>query len=198
MKPGAPSPRSATRETTTVRSPRPAAKSSPRSQRLEKARAQHQDTHSQKRHREETACRRNGFLKKKKKEMQDSDTFVCSISGNTSVSSLHFCLLFFLAFSPVLLNVLSHMLNSSIFILSCFPDGSAGKESTCNAGDPSLIPGSGRSTGEEIGYPLQYFGASLVSELVKNLPAMRETWVRSLGWEDPLQKGKATQASILT
>ena len=90
------------------------------------------------------------------------------------------------------------MLNSSIFILSCFPDGSAGKESTCNAGDPSLIPGSGRSTGEEIGYPLQYFWASLVSELVKNLPAMRETWVRSLGWEDPLQKGKATHASILT
>ena len=90
------------------------------------------------------------------------------------------------------------MLNSSIFIVSCFPDGSAGKESTCNAGDPSLIPGSGRSTGEEIVYPLQYFWASLVSELVKNLPAMRETWVRSLGWEDPLQKGKATHSSILT
>ena len=90
------------------------------------------------------------------------------------------------------------MLNSSISIVSCFPDGSAGKESTCNAGDPSLIPGSGRSTGEEIGYPLQYFWASLVSELVKNLPAVRETWVRSLDWEDPLQKGKATHSSILT
>ena len=183
-----------------MRSPRPAAKSSPRSQQLEKAHAQHQDHHSQKRHREEKACRRNGFLKKKKKkkEIQDSDTFVCSIIGNTSVSSLHFCLLFFLAFSPVLLNVLSHMLNSSISIVSCFPDGSADKESTCNAGDPSLIPGSERSTGEEIVYPLQYFWASLVSELVKNLPAVRETWVRSLDWEDPLQKGKATHSSILT
>ena len=57
-----------------------------------------------------------------------------------------------------------------------FPDGSAGKESTCNAGDPSLIPGSGRSTGEGIGYPLQYSWASLVAQLVKNPPAMWETW----------------------
>ena len=58
---------------------------------------------------------------------------------------------------------------------------SAGKESSCNAGNPSLIPGSGRSTGERIGYPLQYFGASLVTQLVKNPPAMQETWVQSLG-----------------
>ena len=79
-----------------------------------------------------------------------------------------------------------------------FPGTSAGKDSTCNAGGPSLIPGSERSTGEEIVYPLQYFWASLVSELVKNLPAVRETWVRSLDWEDPLQKGKATHSSILT
>ena len=62
-----------------------------------------------------------------------------------------------------------------------FPDSSAGKESTCNAGDPSSIPGSGRSSGEVIGYPLQYFGASLVAQLIKNPPAMRETWVQSLG-----------------
>ena len=67
-----------------------------------------------------------------------------------------------------------------------FPGDSAGKESTCNAGDPSLIPGLGRSPGEEIGYPLQYSWASLVAQLVKNLPVMRETWVWSLGWEDPL------------
>ena len=60
-----------------------------------------------------------------------------------------------------------------------------------------MIPGSGRSTGEGIGYPLQYSWASLVTRLVKNLPAMRETWVRSLGWEDPLEKGKATHSSIL-
>ena len=52
-----------------------------------------------------------------------------------------------------------------------------GKEPTCNAGDPSLIPGSGRSAGEGIGFPLQYSWASLVAELVKNLPTMWETWV---------------------
>ena len=77
-----------------------------------------------------------------------------------------------------------------------FPDSSAGKESTCNAGDPNSIPGLGRSSGERIGYPLQYSWASLVAQLVKNLPAMRETWVRSLGWEDTLEKGKATHSSI--
>ena len=79
----------------------------------------------------------------------------------------------------------------------CFPDSSVGKESTCNAGDPSSIPGSGRSTGEGIGYPLQYSWASLVAQMVKNLPAMQETWVQSPGWEDLLEKGKATHSSIL-
>ena len=78
-----------------------------------------------------------------------------------------------------------------------FPDSSVGKESICNAGDPSSIPGSGRFAGEGIGYPLQYSWASLVAQLVKNLPAMQETWVRSLGWEDPLEKGKATHSRIL-
>ena len=68
-----------------------------------------------------------------------------------------------------------------------FPDSSVGKESACNAGDPGSIPGSGRSPGEGIGYPLQYSWAFLV----KNLPAMRETCVRSLGWEDPLEKETA-------
>ena len=58
-----------------------------------------------------------------------------------------------------------------------FLDSSVGKESTSNAGDPSLIPGSGRSSGEGIGYPLQYSWASLVAQLVKNPPAMQETWV---------------------
>ena len=71
-----------------------------------------------------------------------------------------------------------------------FPRSSVGKESACNAGDPDLIPGLGRSAGKGIGYPLQYSWASLVAQLVKNLPAMWETWVRSLGWEDPLEKGK--------
>ena len=62
---------------------------------------------------------------------------------------------------------------------------------------PSLITGLGRSTGEGIGYPLQYSWASLLAQLVKNPPAMWETWVRSLGWEDPLEKRKATLSSIL-
>jgi len=60
-----------------------------------------------------------------------------------------------------------------------------------------LIPRSGRSPGKGIGYPLQYSLASLVAQLVKNPPAMEETWVQSLGWEDPLEKGKATHSSIL-
>ena len=75
-----------------------------------------------------------------------------------------------------------------------FPDSSVGEESACNAGDPGLIPGSWRSPGEGMGYPLQYSWASLVAQLVKNLPAMWETWVWSLDWEDPLQKGMATQS----
>jgi len=74
---------------------------------------------------------------------------------------------------------------------------SAGKESACNAGDPGLIPGSGRFPGAEIGYPLQYSWASLVAQLVKNLPTVQDTWVRSLGWEDPLEKGMAIHSSIL-
>ena len=60
-----------------------------------------------------------------------------------------------------------------------FPGSSAGKESACNAGDPSSIPGLGRSPGEGIGFPLQYSWASLMAQLVKNLPAMQETWVWS-------------------
>ena len=104
-----------------------------------------------------------------------------------------------------------------------FPHSSVGKESACNAGVPSSISGSGRSPGEGIGYPLQYSGASLVAQLVKNPRAMQETpvqflgqdvplvkrigyplqycwetWVQSLGWEDPLQEGMATHSSILT
>ena len=77
------------------------------------------------------------------------------------------------------------------------PRYSAGKESTCNVGDPGSIPESGRSPGEGIGYPLQYSWASLVAQLGKNLPAMRETWVQSLGWEDPMEEGMATHSSIL-
>ena len=59
-----------------------------------------------------------------------------------------------------------------------------------------MILGSGRSAGEGIGYPLQYSWASLVVQLVKNPPAVQETWVLSLGWDDPLEKGTATHPSI--
>ena len=86
---------------------------------------------------------------------------------------------------------------SVFYFLKCFSDSSVGKESACKAGDPSWIPGLGRSAGEGIGYPLQYSWASLVAQLVKNLPVIREIWVQSLGWEDPLEKGKATHSSIL-
>ena len=62
-----------------------------------------------------------------------------------------------------------------------FPDSSVGTESSCNAGDPSSIPGSGRSVGKGIGYPLQYSWVSLVAQLLKNPPVILEIWVRSLG-----------------
>ena len=58
-----------------------------------------------------------------------------------------------------------------------FPDSSVGKESAYNAGDSGSIPGSGGSAGEGIGHPLQHSEASLVAQLVKNLPAVWETWV---------------------
>ena len=76
-------------------------------------------------------------------------------------------------------------------------DSSVGKESTCNEGDPGSITGLGRSSREEIGYPFQYSWTSLVAQPVKNPPAMWEAWVQSLGWEDPLEKGKATHSSVL-
>ena len=78
-----------------------------------------------------------------------------------------------------------------------FPGSSAGKESDCNAGDSGLIRGSGRFLGEGIGYPLHYSWASLVAQLVKNLPAIWETRLPSSGWEDPPEKGTATHTSIL-
>ena len=82
-------------------------------------------------------------------------------------------------------------------VQDCFPDSSVGKESSCNVGEPGSILGLGKSTGEGIGYPFWYSWASLVAQLVKNPPAIWETWVWSLGWEDPLEKGKATHSSIL-
>ena len=79
-----------------------------------------------------------------------------------------------------------------------FPGSSAGKESSCNAGDPGSIPGSGSFPGEEIRYPLKYFSASLVTQMVvKNSPVMEETRIRSLGWQDLLEEGMANHSSIL-
>ena len=69
-----------------------------------------------------------------------------------------------------------------------FSGSSAGKEFACNVGDLGSIPELGKSTGEGIGYTLQYSWTSLVAQMVKNLPAMQETWVQSLGWEDPWRK----------
>ena len=99
---------------------------------------------------------------------------------------------------PIAMNIPSvQILFSKFYSQLNLPGSSAGKESACNAGDSGSIPGLGSSPEEGIGYLLQYYWDSLVTQLVKNLPAMQETWVRSLGWEDPLEEGMATHSSIL-
>ena len=90
---------------------------------------------------------------------------------------------------------MDEILKSLSFKLESFPHSSTGKESTRKAGDPGLIPGLGRSTGEGI-YPLQCSWASIVAQLVKNPPAIWVTWVQSLGWEDPLENGKDYHISV--
>ena len=87
---------------------------------------------------------------------------------------------------------------TTICIFKSFPGSLAGKESTCNSGDTSSIPGSGRFPGEGIGYPLQYSLASFVALRVRNLTVMQDTWVRFLSWEDPLEEGIATHSCIPT
>ena len=79
-------------------------------------------------------------------------------------------------------------------MLISFPGSSASKESTCNSGDPGLIPGMGRSPGEGIGYPLQYSRGFLVVQMVNNLPAMcKNTGVAIhssiLAWRTSLDRG---------
>ena len=91
----------------------------------------------------------------------------------------------------------SHSINHLPWQFLGFPGGSVSKESACNVGVLGLIPELGRYPGEGIGYALQYSWASLVAQSVKNLHTMQETWVRSLGWEDPLEEGMATHCSIL-
>ena len=78
-----------------------------------------------------------------------------------------------------------------------FPDSSVGKQSTCNEGDPGLIPGSGRSAGEGIGYPLQYSRACFMVQLVKNPPVMRVDLGSVPGLGRSPGEGKATHSSIL-
>ena len=87
--------------------------------------------------------------------------------------------------------------DKQIYKEGLFPCGSDGKESACNVGDLGSVPGSGRSPGEGIGYPLQCSWASLVAQLVKNPSAMQETWAQFLGREDPLEKGMATTPVFL-
>ena len=79
------------------------------------------------------------------------------------------------------INLAGHTENMTSILLGGFPDGLAGKESACNARDPSSIPGSGRFTEEELGYPLQYSWASLVAQLIRNLPAF-DPWVGKIPW----------------
>ena len=99
--------------------------------------------------------------------------------------------------SPGVHKILLVSPKTAVSVSPGFPHNSFGKESACNAGDPGLIPGSRRSAGEGIGYPLHCSWASLLAQLAKNLPAMWESWVQSLGWEDPLEKGKAIHSSTL-
>ena len=81
-------------------------------------------------------------------------------------------------------------------IFTSFSGNSAGKETSYNARGSGSIPGLGISSGEKIGYPLQYSWASLLAQMVKNMPAMLETQVPSLGWKDPLEKGMETHSRI--
>ena len=75
------------------------------------------------------------------------------------------------------LNIVNTYLFLTFYFILMYSHISAGKKSACNTGDPGLIPGLGRSPGEGIGYPLQYSWASLVAQMVKNLPTVWETWV---------------------
>jgi len=86
-----------------------------------------------------------------------------------------------------------------MYVYVGFPGSSAGKESTCNTGDPGLIPWPRRSPGEGIGYPLQYFWASLVAQMVKKASVCNVVDLGLIpGLEDPLEEGMATHSSIFT
>ena len=91
----------------------------------------------------------------------------------------------------------AHWASVSSTLTGTYEASSAGRESTCDAGDPGPIPGSGRSPGERAGLVFQCSWASPVAQAVKNLPAIREPWVQSLGWEDALEERMATHSGIL-
>ena len=122
-------------------------------------------------------------------------TFFCFLPASTlqarvlQIPPWFSCLLIFAWAILSAWNDLFHLGSSNP--LSGFPGSSAGKGSACNAGDPGSIPGSGSSPEEEIGYPLQYSWTSLVAQMVKNLPAMWETWIQSL------EGGMATHSNVL-
>ena len=97
----------------------------------------------------------------------------------------------------LLLSKSSSLLSWRLLSHKDFPGGSDGKEPASNVRDPGVIPGSGRSPGEENGNPLQYSWAFLVAQTAKNLPTMQETQVWSLGQEDPLEEEMATHSSVL-
>ena len=95
------------------------------------------------------------------------------------------------------MGLLCSLIGADYTNLRGFPNSSVGKESPCNAGDLGSVPWVGKICWRGIGYPLQCAWTSLVAQLVKNPPATWETWVQSLGWEDPLEKRKAAHFSML-
>ena len=100
-------------------------------------------------------------------------------------------------FKSLFLKIALNIFEDSYHASGGFSGSSADEESACNAGNPGLIPGLGRSPGKGIGYPFQYSGASLVAQMVKYLHAMQETWVQTLGQEDTLVEEMATYSSVL-
>ena len=122
-----------------------------------------------------------------------SCSLICNMISSTSITDSLYLQCFELLWWYVNVLAWTYFYYLALSRTLDFPGSSTGKESTCNAGDTGSIPGSGRSSGEGIGYPLQCSWwlpppVFLVAQTVKNLLAMWETWLRSLGWEDPLQE----------
>ena len=108
---------------------------------------------------------------------------LCQLSRDITNNVLCFLFFFFLSCEHIRHHTKNKFLRQHIqWTYQGFPDSSVGKESACNAGDPSSIPGSARSAGEGIGYPLWYSWVSLVLQLVKNPPAMWETCFGKIPW----------------